>query len=259
MDGEWEDVPDPGLVRRDSNLSDASLKRSIHSATSSTPRSAARRRKPGKTIHIASQPPVIPRRLAQKPRRNPEPLVDVDANQMRTAVKYGAASSVRYLGAVVTDALRLLRRPLGWLLFLWLFSVLLVRISDTFRKAFAPVCRVPFISSSSFCRPEDVAQVPQWADYPRLVEIQSSNFEQLLGDTVGGSALTLEIKKAEMATRDLVTLVKYSDLKSKDHLADSLLLFVDDAKATGRSLQKLSSKINGAVDRYVPTFASAFP
>ena len=260
MDGEWEDVPE--LTRRESELSETSNRRSKRSPTPSTPRTTARRRKPVKTVFIAAQPPTaIPRRLPPKARKEPEPLVDVDGDQMRTAVKYGLASSVRYFGAVVTHALRLLRRPLGWLLFLWMLSVLLVKVSDTFRKAFSPVCRVPFISSSSLCRPlsNDVAHVPQWADYPRLVEIQSSNFEQLLGDTVGGSALTLEIKKVEMATRDLVTLVKYSDLKSKDHLADSLLLFVDDAKTTGRGLQKLTSKINGAVDKYVFPVAYMLP
>ncbi|KAI0696294.1 hypothetical protein C8T65DRAFT_729690 [Cerioporus squamosus] len=254
MDGEWEDVPDTRLTRRGSDLSEASLKLARRSATPFNSRAtAARRRKPGKTVYIAAQPPAVPRRLAPKPRRDLDArsLIDVDRAQVRTAFKQGAASSVRYFGAVVTDALRLLRRPLGWLLCLWMLSILLVRLSDTFRKAFSPVCRVPFISSSSLCRPltDDVAPVPQWADYPRLVEIQNSNFEQLLGDTVGGSALTLEIKKAEMATRDLVTLVKYSDLKSKDHLAESLLVFVDDAKATGKGLQKLTSKINGAVDK----------
>jgi hypothetical protein len=58
----------------------------------------------------------------------------------------------------------------------------------------------------------------------------------------------LEIKKAEMATTDLVTLVRVSDLKSRDMLADLLARFVDDAKKTGRGLQKLSSKVGGAVD-----------
>ncbi|RPD59569.1 hypothetical protein L227DRAFT_152232 [Lentinus tigrinus ALCF2SS1-6] len=250
-DGEWEDVPDSRLARRESDTSEISSRQFRRSATPSS-RPAARRRKPAKTVYIAAQAPTIPRRLTPKPRREPELSVEIDRDQMSSAFIYGIASSVRYFGAVVTHALRLLRRPLGWLLFLWMFSVLLLKISSTLRKAFAPACVLPFITSSSLCRPlvsGDVAPVPQWADYPRLVEIQNSNFEQLLGDTVGGSALTLEIKKAEMATRDLVTLVKYSELQSKDHLAESLLVFVDDAKATGRGLQKLTSKINGAVDK----------
>lgn len=68
---------------------------------------------------------------------------------------------------------------------------------------------------------------------------------------MGGSGLSLEIKKAEMATIDLGTLVRVSDLKSRDLIAESLGEFVEDAKNTGRGLQKLSSKVGGAVDRYV--------
>lgn len=89
------------------------------------------------------------------------------------------------------------------------------------------------------------------ADYPRMVEIQSKTFEQLLDESVGGSGLSLEIKKAEMATRDLVTLVRMSKLTSKDLLANALVDFVDDARNTAKGLQKLSSKVNGAVDKFV--------
>ena len=109
MDGEWEDIPDLGLTRHESDLSQTSTRRSKRSPTPSTPQTTARRRKPVKTVFIAAQPPTaIPRRLPLKPRKEPDPLVEVDGDQMRTAVKYGLASSVRYFGAVVTDALRLL-------------------------------------------------------------------------------------------------------------------------------------------------------
>lgn len=90
---------------------------------------------------------------------------------------------------------------------------------------------------------------PRWADYPRLVDVQSASVEQLLDDSVGGSALSLNVKKAEMATSDLVTLIRISNLQSKDLLAESLSSFVDHARLTGRGLQKLSSKVGGAVDQ----------
>jgi len=90
---------------------------------------------------------------------------------------------------------------------------------------------------------------PRWADYPKLVDTQSATFEQLLHESIGGSGLSLEIKKAEMATSDLVTLVRVSNLKSKEMLADSLSDFVVDAKKTGRDLHKLTSKVGGAVDK----------
>ena len=88
----------------------------------------------------------------------------------------------------------------------------------------------------------------QRADYPRLVEIQSANFVQLMDGAVGTSALGLEIKKAEMATKDLVTLVGVSDLRSRDLLAGVLLDFVEDAKKTGKGLQRLNAKINSGIE-----------
>jgi hypothetical protein len=82
-----------------------------------------------------------------------------------------------------------------------------------------------------------------------MVHVQSVTFEQLLDESAGGSGLSLEIKKAEMATSDLVTLVRVSShFKSRDLLAEALTQFINDAKRTGRGLQKLSSKITGAVD-----------
>jgi hypothetical protein len=82
-----------------------------------------------------------------------------------------------------------------------------------------------------------------------MIDVQSAMFEQLLDEAVGGSSLALEIKKAEMATTDLIALVRVSKLSSRDVLAESLAEFVEDAKTTGRGLQKLNAKVRGAVDR----------
>lgn len=90
--------------------------------------------------------------------------------------------------------------------------------------------------------------MPLHADYPTMVDIQSKTFEQLLDDNVGSNGLALEIKKAQMATSDLVTLVKVSKLASKDVLATALSDFVDDARQTARGLQRLNAKVSGAVD-----------
>jgi hypothetical protein len=78
--------------------------------------------------------------------------------------------------------------------------------------------------------------------------VQSATFEQLLDESSSGSVLALKIKKAEMATTDLVTLVRVSDLRSRDMLGDALRQFVDDARLAGRALNKLNSKVAGAVD-----------
>jgi len=81
------------------------------------------------------------------------------------------------------------------------------------------------------------------------MEAQGSTFERLLDGSAGGSGLALEIRKAEFAMADLASLVRHSDLKSNDVLADLLTAFVKDAKKTARSLTKFSSKVGGAVDK----------
>jgi len=121
-----------------------------------------------------------------------------------------------------------------------------------------PMCSLPIVSPMiPFCRWE-VFKAPtthtaagrpvRWADYPRLVDLQTRTFDQLLDESVGSKGLALEVKKAEMANNDLITLVRTSDLKSKDQIAERLSKFSDDARATGRSLHSLWAKTKGAVD-----------
>ena len=54
-----------------------------------------------------------------------------------------------------------------------------------------------------------------------------------------------------MATSDLATMVRVSDLNSREVLADSLSEFVKDPRKVSRGLTRLSSRVGGAVDRCV--------
>ncbi|KAF5391523.1 hypothetical protein D9757_002507 [Collybiopsis confluens] len=166
---------------------------------------------------------------------------------------------IRYTVDVLAGGIHLLRKPLSFLIFLWLFALITSRISATLKMAIKPLCIIPGISSMDLCRTNYASfkipktkgtseSVAQWADYPGLMNAQTLTFETLLDESIGGSKLSLDIKKAEMATSDLVALVKYSKLTSKEMLAESLNGFVDDARRTGRGLQKLGSKVGGAVD-----------
>ena len=83
------------------------------------------------------------------------------------------------------------------------------------------------------------------------MNVESKTLESLLDGMTEGPGLALEIKKAEMATGDLATLVRASDLRSRDMLADSLSKFVKDASKAGRGLTRFSAKVGGTIDRYV--------
>ncbi|KAJ3764911.1 hypothetical protein FB446DRAFT_655999 [Lentinula raphanica] len=130
-------------------------------------------------------------------------------------------------------------------------SLVILPLLSTIDSVLRPFCLIPGIANISLCSELlsfDHKNHPLWADFPRLMNAQSSTFEQLLDNSVGGSTISLDIKKAEMAMSDLVVLVKYSELSSKDVLGDALSTFAHDARRTGRGLQTLGSKIGGAVD-----------
>jgi len=117
------------------------------------------------------------------------------------------------------------------------------RMTPTFRTAFFPLCVVPGISRSTLCVPPAVVY------FPELLNIQGSTFERLLGESAGGSELSVGVMKAQMATRDLSLLVRYSDLDTKDSIADVLDTIARDAKKTGRGLSRLNARIMGGIDQ----------
>ncbi|KAG1859440.1 hypothetical protein C8R48DRAFT_748600 [Suillus tomentosus] len=174
----------------------------------------------------------------------------VDKEQLKQAVFAGVHHSSLYFFDVLLQALRLMRIPLSAMLFLWMLASAITRLSGMLYTVLSPICYLPLISRSAPCTPLGLQTSLQWVDFPRLMQAQSSTFEQLLDGTIGGSGISLEIHKAEFATADLSTL-------SNHMLADLLATFVKDAKKTARSLTRLSSKVGGAVDKAMAVNAYA--
>ncbi|KAI6146934.1 hypothetical protein EDD17DRAFT_92233 [Pisolithus thermaeus] len=159
---------------------------------------------------------------------------------------------MQYVFGVVSVAIRYMRRPFSIFLCLWIFAFLISRMANVMRTALSPLCFIPGTSKSTLCAPVPLTSPqPQRPDFPGLVRAQGSMFDQLVGESAGGSALSVEILKAEMATRDLSTVVRYSDLKSRDSIADLLWTISMDAKRTARGLTKLNAKVAGAVDEVI--------
>ncbi|KAJ7462499.1 hypothetical protein FB451DRAFT_1043666 [Mycena latifolia] len=162
-----------------------------------------------------------------------------------------------YILVISRNVWQLLRKPLSFLLCMWLLAWLSGQMSVTTKSTFSPFCFFPGISRAPFCSPDprDVeahgslsTPSPRWVDFPALMAIQHNTMEQLLEENSLGSALALHIKKAKMATRDLTTLVRYSNLKSRDELAVHLEQFGKEAESTSNSLTILSSKVYGEMD-----------
>lgn len=185
-----------------------------------------------------------------RPRVKKVAIADNGQLKFKEVLSAGAHHSSTYIFDVFLRALRLMRIPLSALLFIWMLASVMTRLSDPLRTVFVPICYLPLVSRLVLCSVlvSRSGQDPQWADFPKLMQVQSSTFEQLLDGSVGGSILSLEIRKAEFATADLTALVRNSDIESNEILSDLLATFVKDAKKTARSLTKLSSRVGGTVD-----------
>jgi len=72
-------------------------------------------------------------------------------------------------------------------------------------------------------------------DFSKLVSRQAETYEQIMDQQLShngpSSSLALDIKKAELATADLRTLIKYSSLVTASELTSRLTEFVDKARS----------------------------
>ncbi|PPQ71183.1 hypothetical protein CVT24_010001 [Panaeolus cyanescens] len=197
------------------------------------------------TITTGRRSSVVPhvRQTRSKANNTPrEPIITSKA--VANHAKDGTRFILEYVFDIAKSAIIMLKRPLKLLAFMWLLALVMNMIGFQVRKVAYPACWLPIIKDSVFCH----STTTKWVDYDRLAEVQSRSFGEMLGETVGNSALSLDIKQAEMATADLATLVRVSNLKSKKSLESHLMNFNQHAKKAGRGLQKLSSKVGGAVD-----------
>jgi hypothetical protein len=165
----------------------------------------------GSRIRASLSPPSPQRPARVQEDRDPQPPLITTEAVIKGAVK-GTVFIARYSLDVFSNALHWLTWPLAVLVGLWLLVTIFSYISLQLSSAF-PLC---IISWSGMCQPLDTpptsGQRVMWADYPALIDAQNKIFEQLLECSVGGSALSLEIKNAEMATKDMVALVRISGL-----------------------------------------------
>ena len=201
-------------------------------------------------------PPPAPLPLPLPPPPPPQDGPTAQQQVAELAKDYGTPI-LGYVVKVVADAFHFNRRMFSIALgitILWFLCSMMTSQLVYFTK---PVCSIPIVSPMiPFCRwdifkdtpAQPAAGRPVWADYPKLVDLQTRTFDQLLDESIGSKGLAVEVKRAEMANNDLITLVRVSELKSKDQIAERLSKFSDDARGTGRSLHSLGAKIQGAVD-----------
>ncbi|CAG8513144.1 1061_t:CDS:2 [Funneliformis mosseae] len=152
---------------------------------------------------------------------------------------------------ILVGALSILKPIFSIILAVYLGWVGVVFLSDTFYFQQDPsllICKIPIVSYIPLCQ----SPIP---DFSKLVNRQVETYEQIMDQQLSyngpSSSLALDIKKAELATADLRTLIKYSSLTTSNELVDRLTEFVDKARIVGRSLQLLQARTRSSLDNLI--------
>lgn len=129
------------------------------------------------------------------------------------------------------------------LLLLYIISMIL---SAIYFPATDLICKVTPYSDSvfSFCK----SSIP---NFTAIVEAQVEAQERLLKQSAeldSEGSLAHDIKKAELATKDLMLLVKYSNLVSKSMLTKKLKEFADASFEANSDLQTLQVRAQTSLD-----------
>jgi hypothetical protein len=106
------------------------------------------------------------------------------------------------------------------------------------------VDKLPSISLSSGSRPAG-----HLSDYSRTIRAEGANFKELADAITAGSTLSVEVVQVEAAMADIRVTVQFSNLASKKVMLPPVLECILAAKNSTQGLQKLTSKVGGAVDR----------
>ena len=161
---------------------------------------------------------------------------------------------------MVFTGLGLLKRPLIYLFYIYLFVVVLCYAfqlaAQSLYRLLSPICAMPGVSllnvpicdyASTGTGSGNDGNPTSQTDFPRLINLQAS-FEDILENSAGGNSMALDLKNSEAAVRDLSMLVRVSKLVNRDELSERLDDFVQTAKQASRGLTRFGSKVNGVVD-----------
>jgi hypothetical protein len=88
-------------------------------------------------------------------------------------------------------------------------------------------------------------------DFTHFVNLQESLYDNMLSRSNADSISALELKKVELATRDLQAMIKYSNLLSHDLLEAKLGEYITRSRRFGRDIQSLQAQTKGVIDNLI--------
>ena len=154
------------------------------------------------------------------------PLPKKEANNLHDimdVLQQHSAIIASWIFEVLGGALRLLKKPISYMLAVWLLfgMAIVVRnlVTNSVYASLSPICRIPGASflDLPFCPAYKVDTShgsPPPVEFDQLMTMQSK-FEEVMEESAGSVSLPMDMKRGEASIRDLRQLVRYSHLKSK--------------------------------------------
>lgn len=164
-------------------------------------------------------------------------------------------------------ALGMIKKPLAWLLALYLVAGLMTMFSNLLTNsiytALTPICRIPGVSLlglpiCSYSSPYDghggtpttIDATSNLSPDPEFEDLMAAQnrLSEVMDDTTASLSLPLSMKRSETGIRDLRQIVRFSSLSSRGELVFEFDGFIETARTTSYDLQKFNSHVGRAVD-----------
>lgn len=178
------------------------------------------------------------------------------AEQMSSDISRAIYSTLGWVFGVLGMAFRFAQKPLAVALALYLVVGALILASNWLTHsvyvALSPMCNIPGITSVldlPFCTiGHDEKAKP--LEFEGVMSVEAA-FEQIYEKSATGVSLPIEMKRSEIAVRDLRTMVKFSDLQGKEDLLAQLTEFINAAGKASDDLQAFNIHVGAAVDSVI--------
>ena len=162
--------------------------------------------------------------------------------------------AISVLGIVLSWAMPVIKYALALMLIVSGLVFLRNFATTTIGNALTPICRIPGASflNLSFCETFDVEFPKAPAEFDKLLTAQNA-FDEIFSVSVAEGHLSLDMKRSEASIRDLRTVVKYSNLPSRNELVLEFDGFVETAAQASRDLSRFNTRIGRGVDKILST------
>ncbi|KAI1765460.1 hypothetical protein GGR53DRAFT_489822 [Hypoxylon sp. FL1150] len=218
------------------------------------PTADARRLLKRRGIRQANSGPV-PRNFGHK--QDPPPHTASLAQRFASSAPEFLFDSAAWLLGLLRMALRYAQWPLAIMLAIYLIIGACMMAKDmvinSLASPFAPLCRIPGVSliNLPFCPDGRTgSQDGSVVEFDELMNVQSQ-FEKVLEDSAQGVSLPMDMKRSEASVRDLRTMVKYSELPTRDEMVHEFDNYIDSIRMSANDLTMFNTHVGSAVDSVI--------